>query len=120
MKTRTLISVLIIITLAVWFAPLSCAQRQVQSAATAASEGPNITIKGKIEFMTNLGGFFIHAEEPGGEYFIMNQNSKVLEELLKSGKTVFFEGRIVRGAEYFFIEKIDGKPYQGAKEPASK
>ncbi len=113
MKTRTLISVLLIITLAVWIAPLSCAQRQVQGAATAASEGPNITIKGKIEFMTNLGGFFVHGEEPGGEFFIMNQNTRVLEGLSKSGKTAMIEGRIVRGAEYLFIEKIDGQPYTG-------
>jgi len=43
----------------------------------------------------------------------MNQNLKVLEPLFKSGKTVTIEGRIVRGAEYLFIEKIDGQPYTG-------
>jgi hypothetical protein len=26
---------------------------------------------------------------------------------------VMIEGRIVRGAEYLFIEKIDGQPYVG-------
>ncbi len=92
-----------------------CAQRQMQTqqAASAAPEGPKITIKGKIEFMTNLGGYFVHGEEPGGEFFIMNQNPQVLEGLLKSGKTLVIEGRIVKGAEFLFIEKIDGKAYQG-------
>lgn len=45
--------------------------------------------------------------------FIVNKDPQVLEELLKSGKAVMIEGRIVRGAEYLFIEKIDGQPYVG-------
>ena len=94
---------------------VGCAQRQTQTqpAASAAPEGWKITIKGKIEFMTNLGGYFVHGEDPGREYFIMNPNPQVLEGLLKSGKTLVIEGRIVKGAEFLYIEKIDGKAYQG-------
>ncbi len=47
----------------------------------------------------------------------MNENLKVLEALYKSGKIVTIEGRIVRGAEYLFIDKIDGKKYLGKQYP---
>jgi hypothetical protein len=39
---------------------------------------------------------------------------------MNSGKTVTIEGHYTIGADHLFIEKIDGKQYQGAKEPASK
>ena len=84
-------------------------------AGTTKPEGSPMTVKGKIEFMERLGGYFVHAFEPGGEFFIMNQDPKVLEDLMKSGKTLTIEGRLdlTRGAEYMFIEKIDGQPYRG-------
>ena len=43
---------------------------------------------------------------------IVNQDTQWLEKLLKNGKRVTIEGRL-RGAEFLFIEKIDGKPYRG-------
>ncbi len=92
---------------------ISCSSFCQKSSETTKPEGSPITIKGKIEFMKNLGGYFVHGEEPGREFFIMNTNPKILEELYKGGKTVTIEGRIVRGAEYLFIEKIDGQPYTG-------
>ena len=76
-------------------------------------EGSPIIVKGKIDFMKNLGGYFILGDVPAREYIIMNTNLTVLEELFKSGKTLTIEGRIVRGAEYLFIDKIDGRPYTG-------
>ncbi len=117
MSTKSLGGIILFLSVITLLGTIGCAQRQgqVQGAATATPEGPKMTIKGKIEFMTNLGGYFVHGEEPGGEFFIMNENPQVLEGLLKSGKTLVIEGRIVKGAEFLYIEKIDGQPYQGAK-----
>ena len=92
-------------------AMVACSGLGQKPAESTKPEGPAITVKGKIDYMTNLGGYFVRGLEPGGELFITNKNPKVLEELYKSGKTVTIEGRIVRGAEYLFIEKIDGQPY---------
>ena len=83
-------------------------------------EGPKITVKGKISYMNSLGGYFVSGLEPGGELFIENKDPRILEALHKSGKIVIIEGRIVRGAEYLFIEKIDGKEYRGKMEPAQR
>ncbi len=112
MRTKSLRGVILLLAVISLLGTVGCAQRQV-STASVSPEGPKMTIKGKIEFMTNLGGFFVHSEEPGGEFFIMNQNPQVLEGLFKSRKVVTIEGRIVRGAEYLFIERINGQPYQG-------
>ena len=92
---------------------VACSGVSQKPSETAKPEGPQMTVKGKIEYMDRLGGYFVHGFEPGGELFIVNQDPKVLEDLMKSGKTLTIEGRIVRGAEYLFIEKIDGQPYRG-------
>ncbi len=74
------------------------------------------TIQGTIDFMERLGGYFIRGQNPGGEFFIDNQNPKVLKGLKESGKTVTIQGYITnQGAEYFYIQKIDGKKYTGSK-----
>ncbi len=74
------------------------------------------TIQGTIDFMESLGGYFIRGQNPGGEFFIVNQNPKVLKALKESGKTVTIQGHVTsQGAEYFFIQKIDGKKYTGPK-----
>lgn len=79
------------------------------------------TIKGTIDYNERLGGYFIRGVEPGGEFFIVNQNAKVLKTLKKSGKAVIIEGRTREGgAEYFIIEKIDGKKYSAAKTTSKK
>ena len=113
MKTRTLILVLLAFALVVWIAPLSCAQRQVpiQGATTAAPEGPKITVKGKIDYWTNLNDYVVIGETPPRTYFIVNQDPKIMEELFRSKKTITIEGRRTTGADNLFIEKIDGKPY---------
>ena len=102
----------IILSLAV-FTIIACSGFTQSTAETTKPEGSPITIKGKIEFMENLGGYFVLGEVPAREYIIVNENLKLMKELFKSGKTVTIEGRIVRGAEYLFIEKIDGQPYTG-------
>ena len=103
---RIILSLLFIIMVA-------CSTVGQKPAEPTKPEGIPITIKGKIDYMKNLGGYFVLGDVPAREYIIMNENLKVLEELYKSGKIVTIEGRIVRGAEYLFIEKIDGQPYRG-------
>jgi len=117
-----LISVLLVFALVVWIAPLSCAQRpaQVQGAASVTPAGAKFTVKGKIDYWKNLNDYVIIGEEPPRTFFIVNQDPKMMEELFKSKKTITIEGRRTTGADNLFIEKIDGKRYQGAKEPASK
>ena len=92
---------------------VACSTVGQKPAETMKPEGIPITIKGKIDYMKNLGGYFVLGDVPAREYFIENQDLKLLEALYKSGKIVTIEGRIVRGAEYLFIDKIDGKPYTG-------
>jgi hypothetical protein len=111
-KVTRIILVLAVIAL---FATVACAQRPAQSPNTGGMTqgGSTVTIKGKIDYNKNLGGYFVMGENPAREYFIMNDNPKVLGGLHKSGKLITIEGRIVKGAEYLFIEKIDGKAYKG-------
>jgi len=83
----------------------------------AAAKPPLESLKGTIDYNERLGGYFIRGVEPGGEFFIVNQNPKVLKKLKESGKTVTIQGRTEKqGAEYFSIQKIDGKKYSG-KQP---
>jgi len=92
---------------------VACSTVSQKPAETTKLDGIPITIKGKIDYMKNLGGYFVLGDVPAREYIIMNENLKVLGELHKSGKIVTIEGRIVRGAEYLFIDKIDGQSYRG-------
>ena len=102
----------IVLSLSV-FALVACSSFGQTPAETTKPEGSPITVKGKIDFMKNLDGYFILGDVPAREYIIMNENLTVLEELFASGKTVTIEGRMDRGADYLFIEKIDGKEYLG-------
>ena len=110
MNYRTLIRIILSLAIVTLVACSSLSQKSVE---TKTPEGIPITIKGKIDYMKNLGGYFVLGDVPAREYIIMNENLKVLGELHKSGKIVTIEGRIVRGAEYLFIDKIDGQPYRG-------
>jgi hypothetical protein len=91
------------------------AQGQATTGPKATETASLETVKGTIDYNERLGGYFIRGEEPGGEFFIVNQNPKILKKLKDNGKSVKIEGRTVteKGAEYFRIEKIDGKKYTG-------
>ncbi len=110
MKHGRLIQIVLSLTIVTMVACSGFGQKPAESTEP---EGSPITVKGKIEYNKSLGGYYVHGFEPGGELFIVNQDPRVLEETMKEGKTLTIEGRIVRGAEYLFIEKIDGKPYTG-------
>ena len=79
-----------------------------------------MSVKGKIEYQKNMGGYYVKGEKPPTNLFIENQNSKVLKKLYESKKTVTVDGHATAGADYLFIEKIDGQPYQAGKKTPSK
>jgi len=120
MNRKRLMRIIVCLSIVAIFAAASCAQRPVKSQGkeSAAPEGPKTTVKGKISYTRS--GYFLEGEEPPGRFIIANENTQVLGELAKRGNVVTVEGRLTIGADYLFIEKIDGKRYQGAKEPASK
>lgn len=78
-------------------------------------ESSSIFVVGKIEYQQSEGGYFIRGDHPYGKIFrIANQNSEILEPLLKTGdKHVNIEGRLTQGTNILFIEKIWGKAYLG-------
>jgi len=82
-------------------------------------KGQPVVVKGKIAYMKSLGGYFVNGEDPAGEFMIVNQDTKLLGVLLKSGKKVTINGRL-RGADFLFIEKLDGKKYSVKKQAAPK
>jgi hypothetical protein len=80
---------------------------------TTGKDIQKVTIKGKIGFMERLGGYYVMAENPPSELFIVNQDKKVLERLKQRGKTVTIKGHFTIGADHLMIEKINGKKYSG-------
>ncbi len=82
-----------------------------QGPAQETKKGPfKITVVGKINHMKELGGYYLQGEKPRGEFMIVNQDPKVLKEIMKSKKSITVEGSL-KGAEFLTIEKIDGKKY---------
>ena len=90
-----------------------------QGADIQMDKGQPVVVKGKIAYMKGLGGYFVNGEEPVGEFMIVNQDPKLLGDLFKSGKKVTINGRL-RGADFLFIEKLDGKKYSVKKETNPK
>jgi hypothetical protein len=90
---------------------------------TQTKDGVNkIILKGKVDNMQMLGGYYIKGENPPGEFMIVNKNDKVFEKLMKSKKTIKIEGTL-KGAEWVTVEKINGKKYTAespGKEAAGK
>ena len=97
------------------------AQGQLKAPAVAAEKPQTETRKVMIDYMERLGGYFIRGVEPTETLFIVNQNPAVLKKLKESGKVVTIQGHTTEaGADYFFIEKIDGKKYSAPKPPQEK
>ncbi len=92
---------------------VGCAQRPAPSGGVMKLEGTKVTVTGKIGYMTSARTYVVQGEAPPDELFIVNEDPKVLDELMKSGKTVTIEGRYTIGADHLFIEKIDGTVYRG-------
>ena len=109
------------IALAVGFALASLggsalAQEAGKAPATppAAAPGLKITVMGKIVKDESMGGYYIQGQKPPEVFRILNQNPKVLENYVKSGKSVNIEAQVVMG-DNLAIEKIEGKKYQEGK-----
>jgi hypothetical protein len=79
--------------------------------AQGPTKGEPVILKGKIDYMDRMGGYYLQTEKPPTALWIDNQNPKLLKKLQKAGKTLTIEGRFTVGADHLFIEKIDGKPY---------
>ena len=115
MNIKRLTRIILVLCVITVFGGVACAQRSAQSPSTGVMklEGTKVTVKGKIGYMKNISGYVIQGEAPPDELFIVNQDPKLLETLMKSGKTMTIEGHYTIGADHLFIEKIDGKAYQG-------
>ena len=111
---RMLLPIVLSLLVAVIAANVAFAQGQAQD--TKKGLQFKTTIKGKIGYLKQLGGYFVQGVEPGGEWIILNKNPEVLQKLMESQKTVTIEGSL-RAPEYLTIEKIDGKPYSGTPPP---
>lgn len=118
---KTVLSIILIVSVVALFTGSAMAQAPTKEkgADTQMDKGQPVIVKGKIAYMKSLGGYFVNGEEPFGEFMIVNQDTKLLGELFKSGKKVTINGRL-RGADFLFIEKLDGKKYSVKKEAAPK
>lgn len=82
-----------------------------------AAQPVKMTITGKIAKVEQ--GYIIQGEKPRELFNVLNANPKVLDKLVKSGKTVTVEAISVVG-DNVNIQKIDGKAYQGPKAGTPK
>ena len=85
--------------------------------APAAAKPMTMTITGKIAKTEQ--GYIIQGQKPPELFNILNPNPKVLDKLVKSGKTVTLEAVSVIG-DNVNINKIDGKPYKEAQAGKAK
>lgn len=115
MKRWNLRHIVLVLTAISFFALVGCAQQSAQGPSTGVMklQGEKVTIKGKIGYMENVKTYIVRGEAPPDELFIVNQDPKLLEELMKSGKTVIIDGHYTIGADHLFIERIDGQTYRG-------
>jgi hypothetical protein len=84
---------------------------QAPEKAKPAAQMQKLTVVGKIAKEQAMGGYYIQGEKPPEVFRIVNQNPKVLENYVKSGKSVTIETQVVMG-DSLAIMKIDGKKYQ--------
>ena len=115
MKHHKFLRISLAVTCLGSFALAGCVQQPAQapSGGVRTLEGVKVTLKGKIGYMERVSAYVVQGEAPYHVSFIVNEDPKVLEELMKSGKTVIIEGHYTKGPDYLFIEKIDGKGYRG-------
>ena len=73
-------------------------------------QAQKLTITGKIA--KSRQGYIIQGQKPPELFTIHNPKPKVLDPLVKSGKTVTIETQIIMG-DNVLIEQIDGKKYPG-------
>jgi hypothetical protein len=116
MKKSIIIAALLSLALAAPVLAQAPKTGEKQSAPAAAKPKP-FTITGKITKAKYA--YIIKRQAPPERFAIMNPNPKVLDGLVKSGKAVTMEAVRVMG-DNVNIQKIDGKPYEGAKAAKAK
>jgi hypothetical protein len=104
--------IILFVLLSLLFAMIAIGTCFAQGQAQPTKEPRAITLQGQIDYMDQLGGYFVRGVKPGGEWMILNQNAEVLKKYMESKKTLTIEG-ILRGTERITIKKIDGKEYTG-------
>ena len=121
MKAKKLLGIILffaVVTLMVSGAAAQQPAKPMPGPENTNSEQAKLIVKGKI---TLLGGrYYVMGQNPPGELLIENTNSKILGELLKSGKTLLIEGHTTLSADLFFIEKIEGQPYLAEEQSTTK
>jgi hypothetical protein len=114
---RFILSICLVLFLSAVLAGPTGGQTEATAPGPAATKAlKKITTPGKIKYMKIMDGYYIQA--PVEVFKIANQNPQVLEELVKSGRTVTIEARTQ--GDLLTIEKIDGQNYPGVKPPADK
>jgi hypothetical protein len=109
MKVTAVLSVVLFLSLSI---PVFAQAPNSKEMPPAASPKLKIfSITGK--FTMSMGTYYLRQEKPPERYAIMNPNRKLLDELIKNGKTVTIEVVSIVG-DNVKIEKIDGVPYKEA------
>ncbi len=84
-----------------------------------------VTLGAKIGYAKERGGYYVknNSRFRTGDKIILNQNYEILKKMARLGQPVAIEGR-VNPADFFashiFIERLNGKPYQGRHAPLVK
>jgi hypothetical protein len=87
------------------------AHNGLSETGSASPKAQKIIVKGKIDYDERFGGYYIRGENPPSQLFIVNPDSKKLEELKKRDANVQIEGRLTMGADHINIDKINGQKY---------
>jgi hypothetical protein len=123
-KTKRILVAMLALMLTIGFSEaISLAQQPAASEKSAPVKHDTmerIIVKGKIVNRAAFGGYYVQGEDPVGEFFIVNQNARVLKSHMTKGKAIKIEGRLTISADHLFIEKINGKKYSGDGKPAAK
>jgi hypothetical protein len=113
MRKSFLIAIVFSLALALAAGPvLAQAPKAGEKQPAPAAQSMKLTITGKIA--KSAQGYIIQGQKPPELFTILNPNPKVLDKLVKSGKTVTIEAVSVVG-DNINIVKIDGKSYKEAK-----
>jgi hypothetical protein len=88
-----------------------------KQSAPAAAKPMTMIITGKIA--KGEQGYIIQGQKPPELFTILNPNPKVLDKLVKSGKTMTVEAVSVMG-DNINIKKINDKPYKEPKTGKAK
>ncbi len=117
MKRSIVIATILFLALACRVLAQGAGTRADEKQPAPAGQLMKVTITGKIAKAEQ--GYIIQGQKPRELFTILNANPKVLDKLVKSGKTVTIEAVSVVG-DNVNIKKIDGKTYKEPKAGTPK